>query len=161
MNEARIRKLIEIFRESGVEEMEYRESFWRGISLRLGRRSESGPVHFTAAAPAPAPAAPAAASPAAAPPAAPAEPASAPVDDSLHAVTSPMVGTFYTSPSPDSEPFVATGDRVKKGQTVCIIEAMKIMNEIEADVDGEIVEIAAPNGEPVEYGQALFRIRPG
>ncbi|MBF8288743.1 MAG: carboxylesterase [Candidatus Rokubacteria bacterium] len=71
-----------------------------------------------------------------------------------------MVGTFYRSPSPEAEAFVERGDRVKAGQTVCIIEAMKIMNEIEADIDGEIVEVVAANSEPVEYGQPLFRIRP-
>lgn len=163
MNESKIRKLIEIFRESGADEMEYRESFWRGISLRLGRRTESGQaLHLTTA---PAPAAPVAAPPTAATPAPPAaspEPAAAErVDEGLHNVTSPMVGTFYESPSPESDPFVQVGDRVKAGQTIAIIEAMKIMNEIEADVAGEIAEIAAPNGEPVEYGQTLFRIRQG
>ncbi|MEC8992888.1 MAG: acetyl-CoA carboxylase biotin carboxyl carrier protein, partial [Candidatus Latescibacterota bacterium] len=76
------------------------------------------------------------------------------------AVTSPMVGTFYRSPSPEAESFVNVGDMVKSDQTICIIEAMKIMNEIEADVDGEIVEADVENGSPVEYGQPLFRIRP-
>ena len=71
-----------------------------------------------------------------------------------------MVGTFYRSPSPDEAPFVAIGDRIKLGQTVCIIEAMKLMNEIEAEVSGQVVEILVENGTPVEYGQPLMRISP-
>jgi acetyl-CoA carboxylase biotin carboxyl carrier protein len=77
-----------------------------------------------------------------------------------HLITSPMVGTFYRAPDPTSAPFVDIGDRVKKGQTLCIIEAMKLMNEIEADVDGTIVEIYTDNAKPVEYGQKLFAILP-
>ena len=74
-------------------------------------------------------------------------------------ITSPIVGTFYAAPSPDAKAFVKVGDRVKAGQTVCILEAMKLMNEIESDFDGEIAEIYVENGQPVEYGQKLFRIR--
>ncbi len=156
MKEANVRKLIEIFQESGVEELEYRESFWRGIRLRLSRsrRVEGGTTVLQA---------PAAAVSQQTTPTAPVASdvsAAAPVDDGLHAVTSPMVGTFYRSPSPDADPFVSVGDRVKAGQTICIIEAMKIMNEIEADVDGEVVEADIDSGHPVEYGQILFRIRP-
>jgi acetyl-CoA carboxylase biotin carboxyl carrier protein len=77
-----------------------------------------------------------------------------------HLITSPMVGTFYRAPDPTSAPFVDIGDTIKKGQTLCIIEAMKLMNEIEADVDGTIVEIYADNAKPVEYGQKLFAILP-
>jgi len=77
-----------------------------------------------------------------------------------HVVTSPMVGTFYRAPDPTSAPFIDIGDPVKKGQTLCIIEAMKLMNEIEADVDGTIVEIYTENAKPVEYGQKLFAILP-
>ena len=77
-----------------------------------------------------------------------------------HLVKSPIVGTFYSSPGPDAEAFVKLGDRVSKGQVVCIVEAMKLMNEIEADVGGEVVKIMAENGQPVEYGQSLFAIRP-
>ena len=110
----------------------------------------------------PASAAPAALAPAAAghtlaapaPPAAP-EPAA----EELHILKSPIVGTFYESPSPGSSAFVSTGDRVEKGQVVCIVEAMKLMNEIEADVSGEIVKRLVNNGQPVEYGQPLFAIR--
>jgi len=77
-----------------------------------------------------------------------------------HLITSPMVGTFYRAPDPSSAPFVDIGDTVKKGQTLCIIEAMKLMNEIEADVDGTIVEIYGENAKPVEFGQKLFAIKP-
>ena len=76
-------------------------------------------------------------------------------------ITSPMVGTFYQSPAPDEPPFVGVGDRVRQGQTVCIIEAMKLMNELEAEVSGEIVEVLVQNGQPVEYGQTLMRVNPG
>ncbi|PMB37726.1 acetyl-CoA carboxylase, biotin carboxyl carrier protein [Fischerella thermalis CCMEE 5208] len=75
-------------------------------------------------------------------------------------VTSPMVGTFYRAPAPGEPPFVEVGDRIRSGQTVCIIEAMKLMNEIEAEVSGQVVEILVQNGEPVEYGQPLMRIDP-
>ena len=82
------------------------------------------------------------------------------VSDSLHYVTSPMVGTFYRAPDPTSPPFVDVGEEVKKSQTLCIIEAMKLMNEIESEVEGVIKEIYAENGKPVEYGQRLFAIQP-
>jgi acetyl-CoA carboxylase biotin carboxyl carrier protein len=81
-------------------------------------------------------------------------------DQGLHTVKSPIVGTFYESPSPGSPPFVKPGDAVEAGQVLCIIEAMKLMNEIEADVGGEIVKRLVANGQPVEYGQGLFSIRP-
>jgi acetyl-CoA carboxylase biotin carboxyl carrier protein len=76
-------------------------------------------------------------------------------------ITSPMVGTFYRAPGPDEAPFVDVGDRIRPGQTVCIIEAMKLMNELEAEVAGEIVEVLVQNGSPVEYGQPLMRVNPG
>jgi acetyl-CoA carboxylase biotin carboxyl carrier protein len=89
-------------------------------------------------------------------------PATAPpeVDSGLHLVTSPIVGTFYRSPNPDAESFVSVGDSVEKGATLCIVEAMKLMNEIEADVGGTIVEVFPKNGQPVEFGEKLFAIRP-
>jgi acetyl-CoA carboxylase biotin carboxyl carrier protein len=98
----------------------------------------------------------------AAPPAAEAlaaAPAEAPAA-AYHEVTSPMVGTFYRAPAPDADPYVEVGDHVKVGQTLCILEAMKLMNELEAEVGGTIVEIAVENAEPVEYGQVLFRVKP-
>jgi len=80
-------------------------------------------------------------------------------DKNIHYITSPMVGTFYRAPSPTSPPFVDIGDTVKKGQTLCIIEAMKLMNEIESDVNGIVVDVLVENGKPVEYGQKLFAIK--
>jgi acetyl-CoA carboxylase biotin carboxyl carrier protein len=110
------------------------------------------------------PAAPVAAPPAAPPvasiPAEPATPAVPAVDPSLVEITSPMVGTFYRSPAPDESAFVEVGDRIQTGQTVCIIEAMKLMNELEAEVTGEIVAILVENAEPIEFGQPLMRVRP-
>ncbi|NET34914.1 MAG: acetyl-CoA carboxylase biotin carboxyl carrier protein [Cyanothece sp. SIO1E1] len=89
-------------------------------------------------------------------------PVSAPVavDSKLLEIISPMVGTFYRAPAPDEPPFVSVGDRIQNAQVVCIIEAMKLMNELEAEVSGEVVEILVQNGEPVEYGQILMRVKP-
>ncbi len=102
--------------------------------------------------------APATHAPVAAPAAVPAE-AAAPVEEALHEVKSPIVGTFYESPSPGAPSFVKVGDQVEVGQVLCIVEAMKLMNEIEADVAGEVVKRIAASGQPVEYGQPLFAIR--
>jgi acetyl-CoA carboxylase biotin carboxyl carrier protein len=104
-----------------------------------------------AAAPAPAPSAPASPPP-------PAPPAAR---SDLQEITAPMVGTFYRAPAPGDPPFVEIGNRIKAGQTVCILEAMKLMNELEAEVSGELVEILVENGTPVEFGQVLMRIKPG
>lgn len=106
--------------------------------------------------------APQSAVPAAAPAAAVAA-SPAPPEDSeagLHIVKSPIVGTYYGSPSPGAAPFVAVGDRVEKGQVICIVEAMKLMNEIESDASGEIVKCLVSNGQPIEFGQPLFSVRP-
>ncbi len=92
------------------------------------------------------------------PPRSPAPPTSEP-EEKLHEVKSPIVGTFYESPSPGAPPFVKVGDRVEVGQVLCIVEAMKLMNEIESDVAGEVVKRIASSGQPVEYGQPLFAIR--
>jgi len=89
-----------------------------------------------------------------------APPAATDAEAGLHVVTSPIVGTFYRSPNPDSEPFVKVGDAVEKGATLCIVEAMKLMNEIEADVAGTVVEVFPKNGQPVEFGEKLFAVRP-
>jgi acetyl-CoA carboxylase biotin carboxyl carrier protein len=94
----------------------------------------------------------------AAPAAAAAAPAAAPVDDKTHAVTSPFVGTFYRKPNPDSPAYVSLNEKIEKGQVLCIVEAMKLMNEIEADVSGTVVAILVEDGSPVEYGQPLFKI---
>jgi len=98
-----------------------------------------------------------AAEPAAAPPSGSSAPVAEP--ENLHIIKSPIVGTFYESPSPGSSAFVANGDSIEKGQVICIVEAMKLMNEIEADASGEIVKRLVTNGQPVEYGQPLFAIR--
>ncbi len=95
-----------------------------------------------------------------APPAAAAAPAE-PEGEPLHLLKSPIVGTFYAAPSPEADPYVRVGDRVKKGQVLCIVEAMKLMNEIESDADGEVVEIHPRNAQPVEFGESLFSIRTG
>ena len=102
-------------------------------------------------------AAPAQAAPAPTPAPAQAAPA-APKTDNRKTITSPMVGTFYTAPSPDAKPFVQVGDTVKEGDVVCIVEAMKLMNEIDSEVSGKIVEICVENGQPVEYGQVLMYV---
>lgn len=151
MREAKLRQILELFEQSDIEELEVEHSFWRGTRLRLSRRRAADAV--VTPAPAPAPVAAVAAS------SATPEPKELAVDDGLHQVLSPMVGTFYRAPSPESEDFVSVGKSVKSGETLCIIEAMKIMNEIPADKAGQIVEILVESGQPVEYGQPLFKIR--
>jgi acetyl-CoA carboxylase biotin carboxyl carrier protein len=155
-----IKELIELVVERGLAGLEIERA---GFKLRIdgqGARSAVAP-------PLASPAAGAVAEPAAgggpAAPAAPPPAAAARAEEAakgLHIVTSPIVGTFYTAPSPDADAYVKRGDRVKKGQVLCIIEAMKLMNEIESDVDGEIVEIYPRNAQPVEFGERLFGIRP-
>jgi acetyl-CoA carboxylase biotin carboxyl carrier protein len=118
------------------------------------------PMSAPMAAPSPIPLAMPMHAPAYAPPPVAAAAAPAPVDDKSHVVTSPFVGTFYRKPNPDSPSYVALNDRVDKGAVLCIVEAMKLMNEIEADVSGTIVAILVEDGATVEYGQALFKIAP-
>ncbi len=81
-------------------------------------------------------------------------------DDDLHSVSSPIVGTFYRAPNPDADPYIKVGDFVEQGQTLCIVEAMKLMNEIEADISGTVVKVLPENAQPVEYGESLFMVRP-
>jgi acetyl-CoA carboxylase biotin carboxyl carrier protein len=88
-----------------------------------------------------------------------AKPTEEPAESGLHIITAPIVGTFYRSPNPEADSFVTVGDHVSKGKVLCIIEAMKLMNEIESDIDGEIVKIFPQNGQPVEYGEQLFAVR--
>ena len=153
MNEGKLRKLLALFQDSDIEELEVQHSFWHGTRIRLTRSRAPSPV---------APAAPMPIAPAPTAPTAPTEPAPAEkTDDGLHEVLSPMVGTFYRAASPESDPFVSESQHIENGQTLCIIEAMKIMNEIPADIQGEVVEILVGDGQPVEYNQALFKIRPG
>ena len=156
-----IRELLGLFNESGVAEMEVQRGENR---VRLKRASLSH--EYVVAAPAAAPvvhAAAAAAAPLAAPVlAGPAAPSAAAVDtgEKYDLVKSPIVGTFYESASPGAPAFVKVGDQVEKGQVLCIIESMKLMNEIEAEISGTIMAKLVDNGKPVEYGQALFSIKP-
>jgi acetyl-CoA carboxylase biotin carboxyl carrier protein len=147
----KVKKLIELLEESGISEIEIHEG---EESVRISRY---GSTPMAAAAPAMAAMAPVQqGNPAAASP----EPAAAPQVSKGHEVTSPMVGTFYSSPSPGAKAFVEIGSQVKAGDVLCIIEAMKMMNQIEADVAGRVVSILAENGSPVEFGQPLFIIEP-
>jgi len=148
MDIRKVKKLIELLEESGIAEIEIHEG---EESVRISRNSQTAPAMI--AAPAPVAMAPA---PAAAAPAPAAESDSG--IPSGHQVTSPIVGTFYRSPSPTAKSFVEVGQSVNIGDTLCIIEAMKIMNQIEADKAGVIKAVLAENGEPVEYGQPLFVI---
>jgi len=148
MDIRKVKKLIELLDESGIAEIEITEG---EESVRISRYSQHAPV---AAAPTAAPMA--AAAPAAAPVAAVVAPAE--VEDDGYDVTSPMVGTYYAASSPGAAPYVQVGDRVNEGDTLCIIEAMKMMNQIETDVSGVIKSIRIQNGEPVEFGQTLFVI---
>lgn len=154
MNQKELKELIEFLKEQDIAEFELERG---DVKVRIKRGT---PVAIASAAlPLSAPIISAStASPAAASPAAPSQ--SKPADEGLHQVKSPIVGTFYESPSPGSPPFVKPGDAVEAGQVLCIIEAMKLMNEIEADVSGEVVKRLVNNGQPVEYGQPLFSIRP-
>lgn len=159
LNFDELRELVSTLNQTDISELTLKSA---DFELTLKKQAPVGTV-FAEAAPvaiAPAPTVTAPASPPTAPAAAPA-PASPPpsVDTNVTEITSPMVGTFYRAPAPDEPPFVEVGDRVQNGQTVCIIEAMKLMNELEAEVSGEIVEILVENAQPVEFGQPLMRVR--
>jgi acetyl-CoA carboxylase biotin carboxyl carrier protein len=153
MDIRKVKKLIELLEESNIDEIEIHEG---EESVRISRnKAGSAPVSY---APAPAMAPPAAPAPAAAAAAAP-EPAAAPVPVSAdNAVLSPMVGTFYRSPSPDAAAFVEVGQTVRVGDVLCIVEAMKMMNQIEADRAGTVTAIHVADGEPVEFDQPLITI---
>jgi acetyl-CoA carboxylase biotin carboxyl carrier protein len=152
MDIRKIKKLIELLEESGIAEIEIKEG---EEAVRISRMPPSAGVapapqvaHLTApGSGAPAPAAAEAAA---------AEGGAVKPKPSEHVITAPMVGTFYASPSPGAKPFVEIGDEIKVGQVLCIIEAMKMMNQIEADRAGRIASVMARNGDPVEFGQPLF-----
>ena len=144
MDLRKLKKLIDLVQESGISELEVTEGEEK---VKIVKSGSPGPVHAVPV-PVHAPVAPAA------PEAAPAPRAEIPG----HVVKSPMVGTFYRSPSPGAKPFVEVGDTVKSGDTICIIEAMKLLNEIECDKDGVIKAIFVENGQPVEYGEPLVLI---
>ena len=145
MDIRKVKKLIELLEESNIAEIEIHEG---EESVRISRAG-------TLAAPVPAPAPVAAIAAAAAEPAADTQPDDTPAG---HAVRSPMVGTFYRAPTPGAKPFVTEGQTVNAGDTLCIIEAMKILNQIESDKSGKVIKIVVENGEPVEYDQPLFII---
>jgi acetyl-CoA carboxylase biotin carboxyl carrier protein len=149
VNRREIRQLADLLREYGLTEVEVERE---GVRVRLRREA------VPATAPAVSAAAPAASPMGMLAPVA----AEATGADTAHLLTipAPMVGTFYRAPSPDAPPFVREGDRVKKGQVVCIIEAMKLMNEIESKVAGRVVKVLVENTQPVEYGQPLFLLEP-
>ena len=150
MDLRKLKTLIDLVSESGVAELEITEGEDR---VRIVNRNGAAPVQVhqpvTVAQPMPVPVP--------APEVAPAPAPTAPQQTGTP-LTSPMVGTFYRAPSPGADPFVKVGDTVKKGQVVCIIEAMKLLNEVEANMDGTVKEVCVENGQPVEFGQSLFII---
>ena len=157
-----LRELIALMRDNELAELELEREDFR---VRLRRDSLVQPVHYAEAShavPAPAPAPAPAAAPASSGPAHPGTQATtaASQDQDLHIIPSPIVGTFYRSASPNADPFVKIGSNVEHDSVVCIIEAMKLMNEIQAESTGEVVKIYVENGQPVEYGQPLFGIKP-
>lgn len=152
-----LRELIELLKENGIGEFELERGeskvhikFGQSVQplaalpIDIGRQAPMAIPHVAAAAPSPAPAA---------------EEAAGEVEETLHIVKSPIVGTFYESSSPGAAAFVKVGDEIESGQVLCIVEAMKLMNEIESDAAGEIVKRLVTNGQPVEYGQPLFALR--
>jgi len=147
MDIRKIKKLIEMLEASGIAELEITEG---EESVRISRYGQTPPM--------PAMPYPPQAYNLAPPPAAEAAPAGKPAPDGK-IIRSPMVGTFYNAPAPDADPFVKLGDDIKAGDTVCIIEAMKMFNRIEADFGGKIVEILVENGQPVEYDEPLFVVK--
>ncbi len=159
MNLKELKELIEFLEEKNIAEFELERG---DVKVRIKRAGDQTIVHTHSdprffsvpAAPPPMPELGTVPVVAAAAPAAPAP------QEELHAVKSPIVGTFYEAPSPGAPPFVKVGDTVEVGQVLCIVEAMKLLNEIESDVAGEIVKKLATNGQPIEYGQELFSIRP-
>lgn len=163
MNQKELKELIEFLIEKDIAEFELERGDVKVKVKRAGQQgmhTQAEPRFFAV------PAAPAAAPELTAVPVAPPATAAAPAaaqpapEEGLHTVKSPIVGTFYEAPSPGAPPFVKVGDTVELGQVLCIVEAMKLLNEIESDVAGEIVKKLAGNGQPIEYGQELFVIRP-
>jgi acetyl-CoA carboxylase biotin carboxyl carrier protein len=158
LDHQQLRELISLLGDSDIQELKLEGDDFR-LELRRNLPASQPQVVMQAApaiaASAVAPAAPAVAAPSVAPPAAPA------VRGDLVEITAPMVATFYRSPAPGESSFVELGARISVGQTVCILEAMKLMNELESEVSGEVVEILVENGTPVEFGQVLMRVKPG
>ena len=161
MNLKEIKELVDLITEKGISEFELERA---GVRLKISRPGGSGVALVSSAGQATEARLP----PVAVAPPAQVIPAPPPVvraeipshDESLHVVRSPMVGTFYSAPAQGAPPFVKVGDRVQAGQVLCIIEAMKLMNEIEADIAGEVVACHVESGQPVEYGEQLFDLKP-
>ena len=163
MNQKEIRELIEFLIEKDIAEFELERGDVKVRIKRGAAETAALPERIISVHPAAVPAmhvpmVPTVGHPGVSPAAPPAAPAQEKPED-LHMVKSPMVGTYYESPSPGSPPFVKPGDTIEVGQILCIVEAMKLMNEIEADVSGEVVQCFLKNGQPIEYGQDLFAIR--
>ncbi len=157
MNLDQLRELLELLDEREIAEFELEEE---NLKLRV-RKAAHAPVPQVAfVAPSAAPAPPTLAPTAPPVPGAPAAAAAPVAEAGLEVIKSPIVGTFYRAPDPNSPSFVNVGDRIKPGQVLCIVEAMKLMNEIESETSGEIVKIHKENGEPVQFGETLFSIRP-
>jgi len=162
MNQKELKELIEFLIEKDIAEFELERG---DVKVKIKRAGEHTVVHshaeprFFAVPPAPSTPVEMVAAPPVAPPTT-AAPAAPPPEEGLHIVKSPIVGTFYEAPSPGAPPFAKVGDSVEVGQVLCIVEAMKLLNEIESDVAGEILKKLATNGQPIEYGQELFVIRP-
>ena len=155
MDIRKVKKLIELLEESGIDELEIHEG---EESVRISRYSKNAPVAPAPMMFAPPPAAAATApAPVAAEPTV-SEPAAPPPQSNDHQVRSPMVGTYYSAPSPDAPDFAKVGQQVREGDVLCIVEAMKMMNQIKADTSGTIKAILVENGQPVEYDQPLFTI---
>lgn len=158
MKAKEIRDLIDFISQSGLEEVNIETEEFK---IKVKRNAEMAATTVMAAAPAPTPVAPPA--PAAASPATPAPSAAAPAasdDAKYQTIKAPMIGTFYRSANPESDAFVQIGDKVTAGQTVCIIEAMKLFNEIESEISGTIVKVLVDNASPIEYDQPLFLVDP-
>ncbi len=158
MNVKEIKELVDLVSRRGLAGLEIERAGFR-IRIEGAPRAPRAYEPALVAEPAALPAAPAAAPAGAAAPLLPGPPGSG-EREGFHVVTSPIVGTFYRAANPDAEPFVKVGDAVEKGRTLCIVEAMKLMNEIEADVSGTIVAIYPQNAQPVEFGEKLFAIQP-
>jgi acetyl-CoA carboxylase biotin carboxyl carrier protein len=154
MDLRKLKKLIDLVEESGIAELEITEGEEK---VRIAKVASGSPALFSAASFPQHPYMPMAGAPPAVASPAPA-PETPPPEEEGHIVKSPMVGTFYRSPSPGAPPFVEVGQTVTEGQTLCIIEAMKLLNEIESDVSGTVKRILVENGQPIEYGQPLFVI---
>jgi acetyl-CoA carboxylase biotin carboxyl carrier protein len=158
MNQKELKELVEFLIEKDITEFELERGEVK-VRIKRGTPAPAPPERIVALPAHPPVQVPVGTAPASSAPPIAAEPAPARAEE-LHMVRSPIVGTYYESPSPGSPPFVKVGDTAEVGQVLCIVEAMKLMNEIEADVAGEVVKVLVKNGQPIEYNQELFAIRP-